>query len=397
MTILIYQQEAYRRFVQATVRRCEAQDDGSDRHGVVLDRTVLHAEGGGQPSDHGRVGDRQVLELRREGDEVVHVLDGPVSGEVRVRLDWARRHDHMQQHTAQHLLTAVAQDSQGYATTAFHLGPERCDIELNCADLSPACMAELERACNERISQALAVTMMLVEPEDLAELDIHSRGLPTGHTGKVRLVCIEGVDTNTCGGTHVANTAELQAIKLISTERMRGGTRLFFLAGARVLGWMDSALERERALGELLSCGSADHQPSVQRLLDDARAHRRQMKAAQKELASLWAEELATGEGVASLHRPDGDMAFLRTVGSALHRRCPDRWALLTAGQREGVFLLAGPEDALAERGAEVARILEGKGGGGRGIYQGKASRLDRRQEALERLERAAPGSPLER
>ena len=386
MTISIYQQDAYRRFVQATVCRCDALDDGG-RHAVTLDRTVLHAEGGGQPSDHGLVGDQKVLELRREGDEVVHVLDGPVSGKVRVRLDWARRHDLMQQHTAQHLLTAVAQDSLGYATTAFHLGPERSDIELDNADLSPARMAELEQACNELIRQALAVTTVLVDPDDLEGLDIRTRGLPEGHTGKVRLVCIEGVDTNTCGGTHVANTAELQAIKLLSTERLRGGTRLFYLAGARVLAWMNDAMERERALGEVLSCGPADHQASVQRLQDDARTHRRQMKAAQKELASLWADELSGGEGVASLHRPDGDMAFLRTVGSALHRRCPERWALLTAGQDEGVFLLAGPQDRLAERGAEVARILGGQGGGARGIFQGKATLLDRRQEALELLE----------
>ena len=386
MTISVYHQDACCRSVTASVVRCEPLEGG--RHGVVLDRTVLFAEGGGQPSDRGQVGGQEVLELRRQGEEVMHVLGASVSGRVEVRLDWARRHDHMQQHTAQHLLTAVAQDRLGYQTTAFHLGRRRSDIELDCPDLSPAQLAELEQVCNEHIRQALTVETVWVDPGDLEGLEVRTRGLPEGHTGKVRLVCIDGVDTNTCGGTHVANTAELQAIKLLATERLRGGTRLFYMAGGRVLSWIEGALARQRALSDVLSCGPEDHQASVQRLQDEARTQRRQIKAASEDLTELWARDLAAGQGVASLHRPDGDMAFLRGVGGALHRRCPDRWALLTAGQREGVFLLVGPEAGVMERGPEVAGVLEGKGGGARGIFQGKARRLDRRDRALELLRR---------
>ena len=387
MTVAVHQEDAYLRLVFAQVLRCDAVEDGR-RFAVVLDRTVLYPEGGGQPSDGGHVGDRRVLALRQDGAEVIHVLDGPVEGQVKVRLDWDRRYDHMQQHTAQHLLTAVAQDRLGLATTAFHLGEERSDIELDCPSLSPKQLAELEQACNAHVREALEVTAVMVAPEDLEGLDVRTRGLPEGHTGEVRLVCIEGVDTNTCGGTHVANLAELQTVKLLHTERLRGGTRLFYLAGHRVLRWMDLALAHQRALGEALSCGPEDHPASVQRLQDDARAQRRQQKATQEELAGLWARALAADDpGVASLHRPDGDMAFLRAVGNALHRDDPDRRALLTAGEGLGVFLVVGPEEPLKELGPKVAALLEGKGGGARGIFQGKAKNLARRADALALLE----------
>ncbi len=385
MTTAVYLEDAYLRLVYAKVLRCDPVDDGS--FAVVLDRTVLYPEGGGQPSDGGRMDDRQVLRLRQDGDDVIHLLDGPVEGQVKVYLDWDRRYDHMQQHTAQHLLTAVAQDRLDLATTAFHLGPERSDIELDCPALSPGQLAELEQACNTHVREALEVTTVMVKPEDLDGLEVRTRGLPEGHTGEVRLVCIEGVDTNTCGGTHVANTAELQAIKLLQTERLRGGTRLFYVSGHRVLRWIDRAQAHQRALGEALSCGPEDHPASVQRLLDDARAHRRQQKAAREELADLWAQAQAGQPGVACLHRPDGDMAFLRAAGGALQRQDPHRWALLTAGEGQGVFMVLGPEEPLKTQGPRVAALLEGKGGGARGIFQGKAQDLSRREEALALLE----------
>ena len=387
MTTLICLQDAYQRTASASVRRCAATDGGG--YAVELDRTVLYPESGGQPADHGQLDGQPVKALLRDdGGRLVHLLDSAVTGQVEVSVDWARRFDHMQQHTAQHLLTAVAQDHLGYATTAFHLGRQRSDVELDCAELSADQLRLLELECNREIRFARPVSLRWVQPGQLESLEVRTRGLPRGHRGAVRLVDIEGVDLNTCGGTHVANTAQLQAIKLLATERMRGGTRLFYVAGGRLLGLMECALEQQAALSETLSCGPAEHLAAVQRLQDETRQQRRLLRGGQRELASLLVDGLASSSGVASLHRDESQMEFLRTVGAALHQRDPARWALLTAGRGDdGLFLLVGPDEQLRQAGQAVARILEGKGGGARGLFQGKAARLGRRQQALEQLQ----------
>ena len=106
---------------------------------MILAETVLYPEGGGQPSDHGTLAGQPVTGLSVDDEgKVAHRVEKPVSGTVEVILDWARRYDHMQQHTAQHLITAVACDLFSWNTTAFHLGEERSDIEVDCPDLAPA-------------------------------------------------------------------------------------------------------------------------------------------------------------------------------------------------------------------------------------------------------------------
>ena len=118
-------------------------DEG--RPWAALDDTILYPEGGGQPGDHGHLGDVPVLDVKMVEGVVRHSLAGPVQeGPTVVRLDWRRRFDHMQHHTGQHLLTAVAADRLGWETTAFHLGPEACDIELAASSIDPTALARLE-------------------------------------------------------------------------------------------------------------------------------------------------------------------------------------------------------------------------------------------------------------
>lgn len=388
MTRLLCQFDAYQRSVCTDLVSSTRVDRGYE---VVLRETVLYPEGGGQPADHGTVAGHEVLELYRREDSLVHLLAEPVEGSVEVVVDWTRRYDHMQQHTAQHLITAVAQDQLGWATTAFHLHPDRCDIELDCPDgLSQEAMRDLEQRVNKLIRKHLAVTCLFVDAEAMEQLQVRTRGLPEGFSGQVRLLDIAGVDLNTCGGTHVANTAEIQAIKLTGTEHLRGGTRLFYLAGRRVLHRLEAALERERALTQRLSCGPEDHLAAVDRLLDEARQHKRDRRALLQELAALLGRSLIAEPGVVSLHRPEGEMEFLHAIALAVREQQPDKWVLLTGGERAGVFILLGPADSVASMGPIVAELLDGRGGGAKGIFQGKASRLDRRQEALRELSNRA-------
>lgn len=372
------QVDAQARTLDVEVRAVEAS---GDRWRVVVPDTVIHPEGGGQPSDRGTLGGVPVLQAERTPLGVILELAGPLEpGVHRMEVDWARRFDHMQQHTGQHLITALAEERFGLPTIAFHLGQEASDIEVDAREVSAETLRALEDLVNQEIRTARPVTVDWVQPEALAGLDVRSRGLPEGLDGPVRLVGITGLDLNTCGGTHVRNTAEVQVVKLLHTERLKRGIRLYWLAGHRVLRRFAGCLEREQGLCERLSCGPEEHLRAVDRLLTEDKAAARSRRLLLDEMADLIARDLAgRGSRVATLHRDDADVAWLNLVASKALTERPGLLLLLTG---PGVFVVAGPPDDVARLGPEVARVLGGRGGGARGRYQGKAERVDRRAEA---------------
>jgi alanyl-tRNA synthetase len=365
---------------------------------VVLADTILYPEGGGQPADRGTVADVAVLDVQKVDDAVRHVLAGPPpSGRVTITLDWARRLDHMQQHTGQHLLTAVAHQRFGWPTTAFHLGAQTCDIELDTAELDPGVMDALEEAVAAEIRAARPVTSRRVSAGAYAAMDVRSRGLPEGHTGDVRLVEIEGIDLSTCGGTHCSSTAEIEALKLLGAERMRGGTRLSWVAGARLRRLLGDHHERTLRLRELL--GTSDEE-LVERLgmkLGQLRGAERAVRGLEEDLAVASAEALASAAGpVLVTHWSGRALPFLQRVARDTIRRAPDRVVLLTAGEgEEGAFVVAAGEKAgidVPDAGPRVAEVLGGRGGGSGRIFQGKGTRLSRRGDAARLLEELAGG-----
>ncbi len=355
---------------------------------VVFDDTVLYPEGGGQPPDRGLFGAVLVVDVRSVGGEVRHFLASESAAEAGLlRLDWVRRFDHMQQHTGQHLLTAVAADRFGWETTAFHLGPDACDVELAVPAVATVDAERLEAAVAAEIRAARIVTARRVRPEETSSLGVRSRGLPEGHTGDVRLVEIAGVDLNTCGGTHVRSTAEIEAVKLLGTEKLRGGTRLFFVAGGRVRRRLAAHEERSARLRVLLGAPDEGLAPAVEAKLGQLADAQKSLRSAEEELAEARAQALAAlRDGVVETHFDGRDLAFLGRVGKAFSSSPSESVAFLTASKEgtETFLLAAGGASGADVRalGAAVAEALGGRGGGSGRLFQGKAS-LARRAEAL--------------
>jgi|CXWL01.1.fsa_nt_gi Ser-tRNA(Ala) deacylase AlaX len=390
-----YERDPRQRERAANVLRTGATDGTS---WAVLDDTVLYPEGGGQPADHGWVGDVAVLDVRREDGEIRHCTASPVAlGPTRLRLDWSRRFDHMQQHTAQHLLTAVALTRFGWRTTAFHLGPDRADIEVDVATPTAGQLRELEDAVAAEVRAAHPVTTRRVSPEEAAALPIRSRGLPAGHHGSIRLVAIgdDGrIDLNTCGGTHLSSTGEIESLALIGQESMRGGTRLFWVAGGRVRARL--AAHEARAAGwRRLFDASDDEAPAVaaaklEQLRDTERARRRLLDR----LATAEAERLlAAGRPLVEAHYQDDDAAFLQLVARRIGTSPAATLALLTAGEApNAAFALAlggGRQVDLRAAGALASELLGGRGGGSGQVFQGRAASLARRNDLLAALQQA--------
>ncbi len=136
---------------------------------MILDQTAFYPTSGGQPNDLGTLGEARVLEVIDEGDEVVHVVNRPVQGSVTGKIDWPRRFDHMQQHTGQHLLSAVLLKEFALETVSFHLGEEICTIDLRGAEPGAEKLVEGERAANEIVFEDRPVKILYATREELRE------------------------------------------------------------------------------------------------------------------------------------------------------------------------------------------------------------------------------------
>jgi Ser-tRNA(Ala) deacylase AlaX len=369
-----------------------ATGEADGRPWVVLADTIFYPEGGGQPSDRGTISGTTVIDVQRVEGKILHILERPLEhGTVHAELDWARRWDHMQQHTAQHLLTAVALADFGWRTTAFHLGRDVSDIELDVPRLEEAEIERLETAVMEEVRLDRTVSYRTAEVSDFEELGVRSRLLPEGFSGPVRLVEIAGIDLNTCGGTHLRSTREIGSICLLGSEPMRGGSRLFFVAGDRVRRRMRNHEKRNLALRTLLDSGDDDLAGVMGIRLAREKSLARANRVLAGELARHVATDLAASdEPVADGHWDDRDMDFLQTVARRFAEVAPAKRALLTASNEDGsVFVIvAGLESGLDLEavGPEVAEVLGGRGGGRAPIFQGKAERLENRERALQIL-----------
>ncbi|RXM98922.1 Alanyl-tRNA editing protein Aarsd1 [Acipenser ruthenus] len=222
---------------------------------IILKDTILFPEGGGQPDDQGVLNDIPVLRVTRQGADAVHFVTSPLEEgvEVQMKVDWERRFNHMQQHSGQHLITAIADSMFGFKTTSWELGRQRSVIELDTPSVEPGQVEALEKAVNKKIREQVPVSVKVLAVDDPTVEKVRSRGLPEDHTGPIRIIDIEGIDANMCCGTHVSNLSHLQAIKILGTEKgKKNKTNLIFVAGSRVLKYAERSYSVERALTSLL-------------------------------------------------------------------------------------------------------------------------------------------------
>jgi alanyl-tRNA synthetase len=224
MTDRIYYTDPYTRdFEAAVIDRL----DGSRR--IYLDRTAFYPTSGGQPFDTGELGGVRVTDVVDEGDRIAHLLDAPlVADRVSGRVDWPRRFDHMQQHTGQHLLSAVLADLLGYRTVAVHFGKESSTLDLDAGSLTQEETQLVEEKANEIIVENLRVEISFEDAEQAEGLRKSSE-----RSGTIRIITIQGLDRSACGGTHVRNTGEIGSLQIRKVERVRKGVRLEFLCGSR--------------------------------------------------------------------------------------------------------------------------------------------------------------------
>jgi alanyl-tRNA synthetase len=287
MTHRLYYAEPSCRAFDAVVTRA-LEHEG--RPAATLDRTAFYPTSGGQPFDTGRLGDVQVVETVDADEDIVHVLSSPLAAGAAVHgeIDWPRRFDHMQQHTGQHLLSAAFDRLFDNRTMSFHMGAEAATIDL--AKETPP--ADVERAVDEAnrvIWEDRPISIRFASAEEAAALALRKEPV---RGGTLRLIDIDGFDLSACGGTHMDRTGAVGAIAALSAERFRGGTRLTFVCGNRVVRHLRAYRDAVAGSVRTLSVLPAELPAAVERLQSDARDLRKIVKGQQEQLATHEAARL---------------------------------------------------------------------------------------------------------
>lgn len=253
MTERLFYEDAYlARFQSRIIER------GCDPCEVYLDRTAFYPTSGGQPFDTGEINGVTVVDVIEDGDRIQHRIASPVNAaEVECVLNWPRRFDHMQQHSGQHLLSAVLEELFDAPTLSFHLGVEVATIDAGAASLSDGQIRKAEERCGELVFENRPISTAFEHSSEAKDLR-----KPSEREGVLRIVTIDRLDRSPCGGTHVRSTGEIGCVLIRKLDKIRGNVRIEFLCGSR-------AVRRARADYDALSriarvfSGALDETPSL--------------------------------------------------------------------------------------------------------------------------------------
>jgi len=383
MTERLYYTDAYLRDFDARV-----VDRANDGRTLYLDRTAFYPTSGGQPFDAGTLAGIPVRDVVDEGERIAHVLaaPAPATDTVHGAIDWTRRFDHMQQHTGQHLLSAIFADRFRLETVSVHFGAETSTLDLDTESLPRKTVLAVEQLANAAITEPHAVTVSF-------ESAATASGLrkPPPREGELRVVTIDALDRSACGGTHVRSTAEIGSILLRGTERVRRTTRLEFVCGLRAVRAARSDHELVSALALSLGVAPSELVAKTKAQGEELRAAQSARREAASALDAYRARELfdATPPDMAGhrrivVRRDSGSVDELRSLAQAVvgigHARfigtlqSPPTIVFATSNSPGGVDAGAVLKTQLAHHG--------GRGGGNARVAQGTVPTL----EALEAL-----------
>lgn len=281
MTEKVYLQNPYLKELTAKIINKEYSNS---KFYITLNRTIVYPHlSGGQPMDKAKINDSKVIDVYEEDGNIVHVLEDNVNtNTVNISIDWSTRFDHMQQHTGQHLLSAVIYKLYNANTLGMHIGRDYIYIDVALPKLSKIDVEKIERFANEIIYGNFPIKTFEIENKDVQSIPL--RKLPTVDKN-IRIVDIENVDITPCAGTHVRNIGEVGMVKIRKWEKYKGNTRIEFVCGNRAL--RDYTLKNYciNNISTLLSAKDKDTYSSVVKLYED-------YKELEKELLDTKAELL---------------------------------------------------------------------------------------------------------
>jgi alanyl-tRNA synthetase len=356
---------------------------------IYLDRTAFYPTSGGQPHDSGHLAGIPVIDVVDEETRIAHLVESPLlDNRVTGQVDWIRRFDHMQQHTGQHLLSAVAAESLGLETLAVHFGQDVSTLDLEGAQLTGEQAASLERQANQIIVENWPVQVSFEEASEAIGLRKRST-----RSGTIRIVTIQQLDRSACGGTHVKATGEIGALLIRRTERIRRATRVEFVCGARAITQARADYVLLTSLASELSAAPAElpHLLAAQRLeLKKAESSRREMENRLDQLRAreLYQTALPDAAGIRRVILQDEGISLeeLRRIAQAFATF--PMAIFIGVADPPAVVLSASPDSGINAAGVLKGLLasVHGRGGGSAVLAQGVVPGPSQMQQVLTSL-----------
>ena len=390
MTHKVYLENQYLREFSSTVRQIV---EAGERTGVILTQTLFYPSSGGQPHDIGTLNDIPVLDVYQDASQqVVHLLAEPLAGNrVEGRINWARRFDHMQQHTGQHLLSQAFMRAGNAETTSFHMGDDSATLDLDQAGISLETITAVEDHANQIIYENRPVIGRIVEKNELDQYPVRK---PPAVDDNIRIVEIKDFDYAPCGGTHCANTGEIGIVKIRRFESYKGGTRIHFLCGLRALKDYQEKSNIIRKIGAYLSAGETDLYKNIKKSRDELKSLRRKNSNLNKrylhyEAQAVFSERKEIGTvNIIVKKFEDRYPKELKILAQNILEISPDTVVLFGAKtQGKATLFFLRSEEVAGDMGKimqDVCAVIDGHGGGRPQQAQGGGPATDKLDRALQ-------------
>ena len=333
---------------------------------VALDATAFYPEGGGQPCDMGMLGSAKVLDVQEKEEKVWHLLDKPLSigQQVEGKIDWERRFDLMQQHTAEHIISGIANRLYGCHNVGFHMGADVITLDFDKL-LPEDALEKIERLANAAVLAGLPVKCHVPAEDELPKIPYRTKkALPW----PVRLVEIPDIDTCACCGVHTKSTAELGLIKLLSCVKFHQGVRIEMVAGWRAYRMVCDIFDQNRQVSQAFSAKILETGEAARRMNAALSAEKFRSGNLERQLMDAIAQTFAGQDRAVCFTkelpaRPLAEQIATKGAGLA---------AVFRGSDAEGYsFALISKTENVAELGKALTQTFHGKGGGRDGFFQG--------------------------
>ena len=372
----LYYADPFLKEFTATVLDCQA---GKNGYTVTLDRTTFYPEGGGQPADHGTLDGAAVTDVHEKNGVIFHNVDRAVEigKTVSGSIDWARRFDHMQQHSGEHICSGLICGRYGCDNVGFHMGTDIVTIDFN-ADIPWEELLEIEGQANRYIQKDHPIDIQFHRGAELDAIDYRSK---KPLEGDVRIVAFPGADCCACCGTHVLRSGQVGLVKFLSVQKFREGVRIELLCGQRALDYLSRTWEQAKIIGQHLSVKPVDAAAAVERLEDELSALKMRCAGLEEAVFAGIAAEQA-GKGNVLLFQPPMKPDSVRKLADAVSKACGGLAAVF-AGEGSHYAYALGRADGQDISAAVKALngTLHGRGGGRNGFAQGS---VEAAQSAIE-------------
>ena len=386
MTDRLYYNDSFLYDFEAEVREVQ----NSPRPALILDRTAFYPTSGGQVHDTGHIAIAsndhkfRVTEVADSEDgHVVHYLEAPLKDlqpgtRVHGQVDSARRRDHMQQHSAQHVLSAAFIELFDVPTVSFHMADDYCSVDLDTANLTQAQVESAERRANEIVLENRPVSIRYVAREEAAALGL--RKPPAEGHEQLRLIDVQDFDLSACGGTHVNSTGQIAGLLCRKFEKVRQGWRVEFVAGQRAVSTARRDFQTLTETAGLFSAHIYDVPGQVRKSLEEIRSLRKNNEQLANELAAAQAASLLAetpeknGRKLIVRSFPDRDLNSLKLLAQKLTQKGPAVVGLLAAESPQPVLIFAQSPGQPTDMSAllkQTVSPLGGRGGGSKDLAQG--------------------------